>query len=116
MNCAEARELAEGALSLAVKTLASLDDEATLEVRGGRVTDISTRADLAVSGALIDFFRKQDAKLVLLSEESGRIELCAHPRYLVAFDDLDGTDNFFRGRSILPYCTVVSVFDGASPR
>jgi myo-inositol-1(or 4)-monophosphatase len=111
-----ARELLEGALRLSMDTLAGLDEDATREVTGGRVTDISTRGDLAVSKALIDFFKQQETGLVLLSEESGRIELGSKPQYLVAFDDIDGTDNFFRGRDILPYCTVIALFEGARPR
>jgi len=108
-------ELLEGALDVAMSTLSGLDEGATQEVHGGRVTDISTRGDLAVSQALIDYFKSADAGLVLLSEESGRIELSEKPQYLVSFDDIDGTDNFFRGRDILPYCTVVTIFEGRKP-
>ncbi len=108
-------ELLAGGLDVAVDTLAGLDEGATQEVHGGRVTDISTRGDLAVSQALIDYFKSTKASLVLLSEESGRIELSSKPQYLVSFDDIDGTDNFFRGRDILPYCTVISIFEGGQP-
>jgi myo-inositol-1(or 4)-monophosphatase len=116
VNIGSARELLAAALELATATIESLGEEGTEEVWGAGVTDISTRGDRAVSRALIDFFKKQEADLVLLSEESGRIELCPTPDCLVAFDDIDGTDNFFRGRDILPYCTVLSLFEGARPR
>jgi myo-inositol-1(or 4)-monophosphatase len=109
-------ELVRLALELSRSALEGSGEEATLEIRDERSTDISTRGDRAVSRALIDFFRGRGFPAVVLSEESGRIDLCPEPEYLVAFDDIDGTDNFFRGRGLLPYCTVVSIFAGAHPK
>lgn len=115
----EGRDLAnmvQAALRLATATIASQGADATREVRDERSTDISTRGDRAVSSALIEFFGRQSIPMVLLSEESGRIDIAPDPKFLVAFDDIDGTDNFFRGRDLLPYCTVVAVFEGAHPK
>lgn len=109
------RDLVRRALDVAKTELSSLGEEATLEVRDERVTDIATRGDRAVSGALIDFFKEEGIPAVLVSEESGRLSLGSSPELLIAIDDIDGTDNFYRGRNILPYCTVLTVFRGTDP-
>lgn len=52
---------------------------------------------------------------MVYSEESGRVELTSKPEYTITFDDIDGTDNYFRGRTLLPHCTVVTMFDSPDP-
>ena len=96
-------------------TLDLLGDKGVSEVHDLHVTDISTTGDRTVSESLIRFFTEQRIPAVLYSEESGRLELVRNPRYTIAFDDIDGTDNYHRGRGILPYCTVVSIFDSPEP-
>jgi len=104
------------ALLLARQTLTEIGTAGRTEVRDAHVVDISTQGDRAVSAALIGLFEKQRLPAVLLSEETGRRQLHPHPRLTVAFDDIDGTDNYFRGRGLLPHCTVVTIFDSALPR
>lgn len=97
------------ALLLARSVLQKRGDRAREEVRDEHVVDISTAGDRAISEALIGYFRKSGIPLILQSEESGILVLEDRPSYLIAFDDLDGTDNFFRGNGLLPYCTVIAV-------
>lgn len=104
------------ALDRAHKVLESLRDRGRAEVHDEHVTDISTEGDMAVSGDLIGFFRERGIPAVLFSEESGRIELAKKPEYAIALDELDGTDNYHRGRGVLPCCTVVCIFDSPEPR
>ena len=52
---------------------------------------------------------------VLLSEELGRIVTCEKPTLTVAWDDIDGTDNYHRYHGDLPYCTVITIFDSPNP-
>jgi myo-inositol-1(or 4)-monophosphatase len=104
-----------GALGLAHRVLQEAGQGAHEEIRDEHVVDISTRGDRAISRALIDFFRASAMPATLQSEESGRIDLVTRPEYLIAFDDLDGTDNFFRGGELLPYCTVISILAGTTP-
>jgi myo-inositol-1(or 4)-monophosphatase len=108
-------EVVRKSLDLARLTLIGLGEDATNEVWDERVTDISTLADRAVSAALIDFFKTEGLGAIILSEESGSISIGSRAAYTIAIDDIDGTDNFHRGREILPYCTVVSVFEGSAP-
>jgi myo-inositol-1(or 4)-monophosphatase len=107
---------AADALTLARRTLLGAGDRARVEVHDSHIVDISTAGDRAVSRALIDFFKNSGLPATLQSEESGRLDLVQRPEYLIAFDDLDGTDNFFRGNGLLPYCTVISILGGSAPR
>ena len=78
--------------------------------------DLSTRADEAISEVLIKFFLSQEVPAVLLSEESGLIPLMEKPQYTIAVDELDGTNNYYRGAGFLPYCTVITIFDSLTPK
>jgi myo-inositol-1(or 4)-monophosphatase len=115
MDPADLLAVCREALLLAHKTLQRLGDIGLTEVHGAHVTDISTRGDLAVSAALTQYFSSRQLPAVLLSEESGRQVLHPQPRLTIAFDDIDGTDNYFRGRGLLPYCTVVTILDHPEP-
>lgn len=115
METPELVALCRRALEVARSAVASLGDRGTVEVHGEHVVDISTRGDLAVSEALTRFFAENAPPAVLYSEESGRLELGRDPRLTIAFDDIDGTDNYHRGRELLPHCTVVTLFDSPTP-
>ncbi|MFH1182560.1 MAG: inositol monophosphatase family protein [Candidatus Woesearchaeota archaeon] len=99
------------ALMLARSVIEEAGSSGLKEVHDAHVVDISTEADMAVSDALMRFFREKKIPAVLFSEESGRLVLSDDPKYTITFDDIDGTDNYHRGRGILPYCTVITIFD-----
>ena len=103
--------LCKEALLLANKTIFSLGVSGREEVHDEHVVDISTRADMNVSNVLIDFFKARKVPAVLYSEESGRLDLTKHPKYIITFDDLDGTDNYYRGGDMLPYCSIITLVD-----
>ncbi len=101
-------------LAIAQQTLKSLRSGGAIEVTE-HVTDISTEGDRAVSRALTDFFSACGLPAILYTEESGRRALAPNPRYTIAIDDLDGTDNYFRGMNCLPFCTVITFFSSPEP-
>jgi len=109
-------QICKDALHKAHGVLSSIGDKGTSEIHDKHVVDISTQGDIAVSEALTRFFKKQKIPAILFSEELGSIELAKNPKYTITFDDIDGTHNYFRGRGILPYCTVVSIFDSLEPK
>ncbi len=115
VNVDQLTRVCKNALYTAYSVLKSLGDRGTSEVHDKHVVDISTQGDMTVSEALAIFFKKQTIPAVLYSEESGRTELARNPKYTITFDDIDGTDNYHRGRGILPYCTVVTIFDSVKP-
>ncbi|MBE3063441.1 MAG: hypothetical protein IMZ69_00245 [Spirochaetes bacterium] len=109
-------DLIAKALARAHDVLVGLGRDGRTEVSDERTVDISTVGDRAVSDALIEFFRTARLPALIMSEESGLVELSSHPELVLVFDDLDGTDNFYRGDGLLPYCSVIAVLEGASPR
>jgi myo-inositol-1(or 4)-monophosphatase len=108
-------DLLTSALLLSQTCLLEMGREARNEVHDSAVVDIATRGDRRVSDVLTGYFRKTGLPCVVLSEESGKVDLCSNPRYTVVIDDIDGTDNFFRGEGLLPYCTIISVLSGLKP-
>ena len=108
-------QICKDALYKAHVALDALSERGVCEVYNKHVTDISTQGDMAVSETLTRFFKEQKIPAVLYSEESGRTELTRNPEYTITFDDIDGTDNYHRGRGMLPYCTVVTIFDSPEP-
>lgn len=108
-------DICKDALYQAHNVLEGLKAKGAVEVHAQHVTDISTRGDMAISNFLMDFFEKQRIPAIIYSEESGKKELVKKPKYTITFDDLDGTDNYYRGRGLLPYCTVVTFFDSPKP-
>jgi len=103
-----------GALDKAHYTLERLGDSGIKESEkeGERLT----RGDLKVSENIIKFLKWKKIPGILYTEESGKIELSNNPRYIITLDDIDGTENYFRGRKILPYCTAMAIFDSMIPR
>ncbi|MEI6876037.1 MAG: inositol monophosphatase family protein [Spirochaetota bacterium] len=87
----------------------------TEEVRDEKATDISTRADRELSLFFAEAVARVLPSAQLWSEESGAPR---NPRatLTVLVDEIDGTDNFFRGRDLLPWCSVLTIFRGTSPR
>jgi myo-inositol-1(or 4)-monophosphatase len=109
-------EIVKDALALARRRVRELGSEARRKIEDGRVTDISTVGDRAISDALISFFKDSRIPAIVLSEETGRVEISTNLRYTIVIDDIDGTDNYFRGDGMLPYCTAISVLEGLAPR
>lgn len=85
------------------------------EVHNNHVSDITTEGDMAVSIKLINFFKEHKIPSVLYSEEAGKIKISKNPQFTITFDDIDGTDNYYRGRELLPHCTIVTIFDSVTP-
>ncbi len=100
--------------NLSEKTLYSLASSGRAEIHDEKVIDISTEGDRSVSNQIVTYFEKKRYPVVLLSEESGKVELSVNPLYTVVVDDIDGSDNYFRGDGLLPYCTVITFFKESS--
>ena len=104
------------ALKEANKTIISLNTEGTNEVHNEYPNDISTKGDMAVHKTLINTFKKNHIHAIIYSEEAGEIKLSNNPIYTIVFDEIDGTDNYYRGKNILPYCTVITIYDSLTPK
>lgn len=114
----EIKRLCLGAVRVSSQTLRQQGSQGKEEVFDEKVVDISTYADRAVSDALLAYFREKRFPAIAYSEESGRVRLstAVEPDYLVCFDDIDGTENWKRGDGMMPYATIVFVYDRLRPR
>ena len=115
MNKTKLIKICKKALLLAHEALERAGESGIHEIRDTHVTDITTEGDMAVSKQLTDFFKEQAMPAILYSEESGKIPIVKNPQFTITFDDIDGTDNYYRGRGLLPHCTVVTMFDSINP-
>ena len=109
------KEIVEELLSCARDAARNFDTRSFQEVHDEAVVDIATVADRQISEALTARIRAIAPKANILSEESGLIR-GEDPSLTIAIDDLDGTDNFFRARDLLPWCTVITILEGERPR
>ncbi len=118
----ELTQICKDALDIAHRTIQGLGDRGTAEVRviNKRGYDISVKGDIRVSKEVTKFLRQKKFPAVLYTEEFGRIELVKNPLYTITFDDIDGTNNYHRsyhhGKSVLPYCSIITIFDSIKPR
>ncbi len=77
--------------------------------------DLVLVADMAISEHVRNLARASGIEATLFTEELGENKLVDDPRIVIGFDDLDGTFNKSDGRGILPYCSIISIFDAPKP-
>ena len=108
------RELGKKMLHTAFRVnrrLGSLGDKEIVTTK-----DIVLEADVAISKAVSKVVLKSRLSAILWTEEFGNSQIGKNePRVTIAFDDIDGTYNKKHGEGILPYCSIVTIFNGASP-
>lgn len=101
-------------LNLSAEINESLGAQGEIEVKSDK--DIVLEADIAISRAITKRVSQSGIDAVLFTEEFGRNQFGDNPQITIAFDDIDGTFNKKDGARILPYCSIVTIFDGISPR
>ncbi len=109
-------ELVRGALVLSRQRLTAAGPAGRIRLPDAPTPDISTRADLDIAVALRDYLTAAAPSARLLSEETGTSGGGGSPDLTIAIDELDGTGNWHRGGSLLPFCTAVAVLRGGAPR
>lgn len=78
--------------------------------------DIVLEADLAVNIGVRELVSKKNISTILWTEEKeGKIITGENPSCTIAFDDIDGTFNKHDGLGVLPYCSIVTIFDTPTP-
>ena len=74
--------------------------------------DIVTSADIEVSKMIATTLLKEFPGATIETEELGQQKNSEIEHLYFACDDIDGTDNYFRGNGMLPYCTCICAFQG----
>lgn len=108
---AELHALCRSILFLSQDTLVDLGEQGKTEVKDARVYDISTKGDRSIAGKVRTLLNESGMPATFCDEELGVESLVQDPCYTVVFDDIDGTNNYARGKGTLPYCTAIAIFD-----
>lgn len=103
-------------LGVAEQTIKGFADGGKEEVDNGDAVNTATTADVAVSHALLKHFEHSRIPAIVYSEESGRNQYGNNPQFLIGFDDIDGTENWRRSEGVMPYTTIIFVYDKPQPR
>lgn len=86
----------------------------------GDKADVVTAGDIEIGDLIIKSLTENtDKKIVIESEEHGKeqnFEGEGQEDYYIAIDDIDGSNNLRVGTGILPYASMVVVFDGSKKR
>ncbi|MBI4894149.1 MAG: hypothetical protein HY833_00190 [Candidatus Aenigmarchaeota archaeon] len=91
--------------------MAGSDTKSILDSR----KDIVTNGDIVVGDAIVDQIKKYGVGFSIYSEEKGKTSIGDNPKYSIIFDDIDGTANFNKGDDMLPYGSIMGVFDREDP-
>lgn len=78
--------------------------------------DHTIEMDKAVEDSLISYIKSNDIPANIFSEEIGEVNYHPDPKYLIAFDPLDGSTNYKIGKNIYPYGLLISIYDGIKPK
>lgn len=109
------KELCLQALDVSGKVIEKCAD-GKQEVDNGDLVNTATKADVAISHALVEHFRDSGIPAMMYSEELGRTDYCERPQFLIGLDDIDGTENWRRSEGVMPYTTIIFVYDSATPK
>jgi len=77
--------------------------------------ETALRVDIESEKAILDFLRKQNLPIKVVSEEHGVTEIGNNPQYLGVLDGLDGSSVYKKERGTGRYGTMFSIFKSADP-
>jgi fructose-1,6-bisphosphatase len=67
--------------------------------------------DVRIEELLIEYIKENNLPVNIFSEEQGVINFHQNPKFLVAFDPLDGSTNSKLGKNILPYGLLIAFYN-----
>jgi fructose-1,6-bisphosphatase/inositol monophosphatase family enzyme len=103
-------------LSLGKKTILEnprlTKETGTVNAKGDR----SIEMDVRIEQVFIDYLKKNNLPVNIFSEEIGILNFHPTPNFLIAFDPLDGSTNYKIGKGLLPFGSLIAVYDGVNPK
>ncbi len=78
--------------------------------------DKSIKMDVKIEQVFIDYIKKNNLPVNIFSEEIGTLKFHSNPKFLVAFDPLDGSTNYKVGKNLLTYGTLIAYYKGVKPK
>lgn len=106
----------EKIIKILIKTNKYIDELEKMKserVKGNK-KDIVTKGDLEIGRLIVEIFLNDGSKKVIIeSEEYGKQQNFreGHEEYYVVIDDIDGSNNLRVGKGLLPYCSMIVVFE-----
>ena len=103
------------ALRIAARRNREMGRKANERVIGDKA-DVVTKCDMEIGDAITSIILGTQERTIVESEEHGKqgnLSKDESERYYVAIDDIDGTNNLRVGNNLLPYCSMIVVFDGS---
>lgn len=77
--------------------------------------DHSIEMDLKIEELFIKYLKRNSLPVNIFSEEIGTLNFHPNPKFLVAFDPLDGSTNYKYGKGLLPFGTLITFYNGINP-
>ena len=88
-----------------------IDEVGTTNAKG----DKSIQMDIKIESVLIDYIKSKNLPADIFSEEIGTIKFHPEPKYMSAFDPLEGSTNYKVVKNIYPYGLLVAIYQGTKP-
>lgn len=105
-------ELKVELINLLIASNAIIENSNVKELESNK--DIVTKADVEISKMISSYLLENFSDVTVETEELGIRSNSEKELLYFAVDDIDGTDNYYRGNGMLPYCTCICVFEGTN--
>src|SRR3989344_3344288 len=96
----ELEEIMISVLRAAYQVHESLDERGEEVVFKNQFGDTALRVDVEAENAVIDFLKKWNVPIRIISEEHGQIDISDEPKYLGILDGLDGSNRYLAARGV----------------
>src|SRR3990167_4874365 len=88
------------------------EETGAINVKGDR----SIAMDVKIEKTFIDYIKKNNLPVNIFSEEIGALNFHSSPKFLVAFDPLDGSTNYKIGKNLFPFGTLIAFYKGVESK
>lgn len=85
-------------------------------VQKNQFGETALRVDVEAEEAVIDFLKRENVPIRIISEEHGQVDISPDPKYLGILDGLDGSNRYQAGRGVERYGTMFGVFSNLDPK
>ena len=85
-------------------------------IRKNQFGDTALRADVEIERTIIEFLKKMNIPIRVISEEHGITNITENPKYLGIMDGLDGSEVYKKERGKGRYGTMFAIFFNLDPK
>jgi myo-inositol-1(or 4)-monophosphatase len=110
------KELGQAALLEALRIHDELGESGLEMVQKNQFGETALLADIEAEKAVIEYLKKMNLPIRLMSEEHGETIIGDNPKYLGVLDGIDGTSVYKKARGQGKYATMLGIYDNADPK